>query len=147
MTALSELEVAIRERLDRSDLKFTAGRRAILDGLSDADGPVTLTELLELMPDLAKSSTYRNLALLEEAGVVRRLVHHDDNARYELSEALTEHHHHLICTSCGLVRDVTLADDVEQSLDDSFSEVAKHEGFLLRHHAIDVYGLCPDCRR
>jgi len=139
------IDASIVDRLARADLRYTAGRRAIVSGIRAASGPVTLPELLDLVPDLATSSTYRNLSLLETAGVVRRLVTSDDHSRYELAESLTEHHHHLICQKCGLVRDVTLADPLESSLDDAFDEVAAREGFTLASHAIDIYGLCPDC--
>ena len=118
-----------------------------LDGASfeTADGPVTVPELLTLMPALAQSSAYRNLALMEEAGVVRRLVHGNDHARYELAEALTEHHHHLICESCGVVRDVQFDERLERALDRTFDEVASAEGFTVGRHAIDVFGVCADC--
>lgn len=140
-----DLERSILQRLDAHDLRFTTGRRAIVEGLRKADGPVTLPELLALMPALAQSSAYRNLALMEEAGVVRRLVHGNDHARYELAEALTEHHHHLICESCGVVRDVQFDERLERTLDRTFDEVASAEGFTVGRHAIDVFGVCADC--
>lgn len=140
-----DLERSILQRLDARDLRFTTGRRAIVEGLRRADGPVTLPELLSLVPELAQSSAYRNLALMEEAGVVRRLVHGTDHARYELAEALTEHHHHLICESCGLVRDVQFDARLERTLDRTFDEVAAAEGFTVGRHTIDVFGLCADC--
>ncbi|HUF97389.1 MAG TPA: Fur family transcriptional regulator [Ilumatobacter sp.] len=139
------VDASIVERLDRADLRYTTSRRAIVSALRSAGGPVTLPELLDLVPDLATSSAYRNLSLLEGAGVVRRLVTGDDHSRYELAESLTEHHHHLICQQCGLVRDVTLADPIESALDEAFDDVAAREGFTLSSHAIDIYGLCPDC--
>ena len=141
----ADLERSIVQRLDEHDLRFTSGRRAIVDGLRRANGPITLPELLVLAPELAQSSAYRNLALMEAAGVVRRLVHGDDHARYELAEALTEHHHHLICESCGVVRDVRFAAELERALDRTFDDVATAEGFAVGRHAIDVYGTCADC--
>lgn len=146
MVATSELERAINDRLATHDLRYTAGRRAIVNGLKSADGPLTLPELLEAAPDLAQSSAYRNLGLLEEAGVVRRLVHGGEHAHFELAESLTEHHHHLICESCGLVRDITFAAKVERTLDTHFDALAAAEGFAQTHHTVDVYGLCADCR-
>ena len=139
------VDASIAERLGRADLRYTVSRRAIVRGLHEAAGPVTLPELLDLSPDLATSSTYRNLSLLESAGVVRRLITSDDHSRYELAESLTEHHHHLICQKCGLVRDVTLADPLESALDDAFDEVAARERVTWSSHAIDIYGICPDC--
>lgn len=146
MATMSELDRAVHERLARSELRYTSGRRAIVTGLRVADRPVTLPELLDLSPDLAQSSAYRNLSLMEEAGVIRRLVHGGDHAHYELAEELTEHHHHLICEVCGLVRDVTFDPRLERTLDDAFARLADDEGFVPRHHAIDVYGRCARCR-
>lgn len=145
MTATTELDRTIAERLDEHDLRYTRGRRAIIDGLRGASGPVTLPELLELAPELALSSTYRNLSLMEEAGVVRRVSHGGDHARYELAEELTEHHHHLICETCGSVRDVILESDVERALDEELERLGAEERFRPRSHTIDVYGRCSDC--
>ncbi len=146
MVATSELERAINDRLAENDLRYTAARRAIVDGLKAADGPITLPELLDAAPKLAQSSAYRNLTLLEDAGVIRRLTHGSEHAHFELAESLTEHHHHLICESCGLVRDITLEAKLERTLDDQFDELAAAEGFTQTHHTVDVYGLCSNCR-
>ncbi len=143
--ATSELDRVIHERLADHDLRYTAGRRAIVGALVAASGPITLPELLAADPALAQSSTYRNLAVMEEAGVVRRVAHGGDHTLYELTEALTEHHHHLICESCGVVLDVTPDEELERTLDRSFGQVAAHAGFTPSHHTVDVYGYCADC--
>ncbi len=145
MAVTTELDRAVDQRLAEHELRYTAGRRQIVNGLRAAGGPVTLPELLEITSGLAQSSAYRNLSLLEEAGVVRRLVHGGDHAHYELAEELTEHHHHLICEGCGLVVDFTLPPPVEHTLDSAFDTVAAAEGFIPRHHVIDVYGQCANC--
>lgn len=145
MVATSELERAINDRLADHELRYTRARRAIVEGLKTADGPITLPELLAVSPQLAQSSAYRNLALLEEAGVVRRLVHGGEHAHFELAESLTEHHHHLICELCGVVRDITLDASLERTLDRSFDSLADAEGFTPTHHTVDVYGVCGDC--
>jgi Fe2+ or Zn2+ uptake regulation protein len=145
MAATTELDRAVTERLAKHDLRYTTGRRQIVSGLRRAGGPVTLPELLRIQSDLAQSSAYRNLSLMEEAGVVRRLVHGGDHAHYELAEALTEHHHHLICESCGSVVDVTFSAATEHTLDKAFESVAEAQGFVPRHHVIDVYGRCERC--
>ena len=145
MAAITELDRAVTERLAEHDLRYTTGRRRIVTALRRAGGPITLPELLEIQSDLAQSSTYRNLSLMEEAGVVRRLAHRNDYSYYELAEELTEHHHHLICETCGLVLDVTFPAATEQNLDEAFGSVAEAQGFVPRHHVIDVYGRCARC--
>jgi Fe2+ or Zn2+ uptake regulation protein len=145
MAATVEIDRTIVDRLARHDLRYTRARRTIVDTLVRAGKPVTLPELLDLEPDLAQSSTYRNLSLMEQAGVVRRLSHGGDHARYELDEELTEHHHHLICESCGAVTDVVLEPALERSVDAGLDRVARRAGFTPRAHVIDVYGRCADC--
>jgi Fe2+ or Zn2+ uptake regulation protein len=83
---------------------------------------------------------------MEDVGIVRRLVHTTEHARYELAEDLTEHHHHLICEVCGTVRDITLTPSLERKLDTAFDDLAIDEGFVLTHHAIDLYGRCASCQ-
>lgn len=142
----AEVHRLIRDRLVDRDQRYTSGRRSLIDILIESGAPLTLPELLDRAPGLSQSSAYRNLAVMEEAGVVRRLVHRGDHAHYELAEDLTEHHHHLICESCGAIWDVTLGEPIERSLDSAFDAVARAAGFTARHHAIDVYGVCADCR-
>lgn len=134
-----------RERLVDRDQRYTVGRRRIVEALVEAAGPITLPALLVADPALSQSSAYRNLALMEEAGVVRRLVHGAEHAHYELAEDLTEHHHHMICEQCGLIADITLDARLESSLDRALDELASASGFSPTHHAIDIYGRCADC--
>ncbi len=143
---LGALHRTVRERLAGRDQRYTTGRRAIVDTMVVAAVPLTLPDLLERSPGLAQSSAYRNLSVLEEAGVVRRLVHGADHAHYELAEDLTEHHHHLVCERCGVVRDITLDAALERALDAAFTGAATDAGFLPRHHSIDLYGWCASCR-
>jgi Fe2+ or Zn2+ uptake regulation protein len=141
-----DLHRTVRDRLAGRDQRYTTGRRRLVETLVGAAVPLTLPDLLERSPGLAQSSAYRNLSVLEEAGVVRRLVHGNDHAHYELAEDLTEHHHHLVCERCGLVRDITLDASLERALDAAFAGAAEEAGFQVRHHAIDLYGWCADCR-
>lgn len=140
----NELHRHISSRLAERDQRYTDGRRQIVGALVD-HGPMTLPDLLAACPELAQSSAYRNLSALEDAGVVRRLVHGADHAHYELAEDLTEHHHHLVCEGCGLIRDVTLPEGVEHSIDDALARLAAAHGFTTSHHTIDLHGRCADC--
>ena len=141
----SELERGVQARLAAREHRYTAGRRRIIRVLASAGRPLTLPEVMAGDGSLAQSSTYRNLALMEDAGVVRRLVHGGDHARFELAEELTGHHHHLICECCGDVRDVTFDAALERSLHRRFESLAEREGFVAHAHAIDVFGRCPTC--
>ena len=146
MAADSELHRGVAAKLLAAEQQYTPNRRAVTAVLAEADGPMTLPEILGADRSLAQSSAYRSLAVLVEAGVVRRLVHGGDHAHFELAEHLTEHHHHLVCDSCGTVLDVTLPERVESAMDRSFADAAGKHGFVPSHHAVDIYGVCAACR-
>ena len=132
--------------LRSGDHRYTSGRRRVVGALHEADGPVTIPEILGLDDGLAQSSVYRNLTILEEVGAVTRIVTHDDHARFELAEALTDHHHHhLICTSCGSVSDFELAADTESSLEKAFASVGRSSSFRIDGHRLDLLGTCATC--
>lgn len=131
--------------LQRSDQRYTSGRRRLVAALQRGGGPLTITRILELDGSLAQSSVYRNLTILEEVGAVSRIVTRDDFAHYELAEGLTHHHHHLICTSCGDIADFDLDDRVESDLDTALGHIATQLGFSADSHRLDLLGTCTTC--
>jgi Fur family ferric uptake transcriptional regulator len=143
--ATDDVHRAAEARLADRQQRYTTNRRAIVDTLVSVGAPITMPDLLSARPGLTQSSTYRNLAMLEDAAVVRRIVSGAEHAHYELAEDLTEHHHHLVCTTCGLIEDVTLTPALEQVLDQAFADAATERGFRTNGHAIDIYGRCPRC--
>ena len=145
--ATADLHDAVGLRLGDDDQRYTSGRRSLVELLADADRPLTVAEVLERADGLTQSSVYRNLALLERAGVVHRVVTDDEFARFELAEDLTgHHHHHLVCSSCGTVDDFTLDATLEAALDDALGATASRAGFEVRHHRLDLIGTCGRCR-
>ena len=142
---MSDLDTIAGARLRRDGQRYTDNRRQLVQLLAESPAPLTIPEILERRDDLAQSSVYRSLAVLERAGVVQKIVTSDEWARYELAEDLTEHHHHLICSACGTIRDFTVSPRLERSIDDALTAVADQAGFRLEHHRLDLVGLCHDC--
>jgi Fur family transcriptional regulator, ferric uptake regulator len=132
-------------RLGAAGQRYTGRRQSVIDILVEAGSPQTIPEMLRAAPRLPQSSVYRNLAVLEHAGVVRRIVTSGGFARYELAEDLTEHHHHLVCSSCGSVQDFTAPTALERSLGRAVSAVEDATGFSADHHRLDIVGTCTGC--
>lgn len=144
--SLDLLHDDVASLLRTGDHRYTTGRRQVVSALDAADGPVTILDILQLDTGLAQSSVYRNLAILEEVGAVVRIVTHDDHARFELTEALTDHHHHhLICTTCGSVSDFELTPDTESTLNRAFAKVSESSTFIVDSHRLDLLGTCTSC--
>ena len=141
-----DLHLAIGDRLGGDGQRYTSGRRSLVDVLRSAGRPLTASEILAA-GSLSQSSAYRNLAVLESCGVVHRVAGTDEFARFELAEDLTEnHHHHLICTSCGSVADFTVPDHLEGELEVAMAAVAASSGFEAEVHRFDLLGRCAHCR-
>jgi Fe2+ or Zn2+ uptake regulation protein len=145
--ATAELHETAAVRLRGVAQRYTKNRQAVVEVLATTDRPLTIPELLDHDDRLAQSSAYRNLAVLEQAGIVHRIVTSDEFARYELAEDLTGHHHHLICSRCGAVEDFTASKHLERSLDRAVHQVVSDTGFTVEHHRLDLIGQCGDCRR
>ena len=138
------LDQVVARRLRRVGQSLTPRRRSLLEILRSAVPPLTIHEILERGSELAMSSAYRNLTVLEHAGVVNRLITQEGFGRYELAEELTQHHHHLVCSSCGLVRDLVSDVDAERLMDLAMRR-ATEQGFTPATHRLDILGLCGDC--
>jgi Fe2+ or Zn2+ uptake regulation protein len=141
----ASLHEVVRARLAEHEQRMTAGREQVVDVLAATDRPLTIPEILDARRGLAQSSVYRTLVVLEQAGVVHRVVTHDEFARYELAEDLTGHHHHLVCSNCGRVEDLPASDSIERSVAAAVAQAARRVGFRTEHHRLDLVGTCADC--
>ena len=142
---MADVHDTAARRLRAVGQRYTTGRQAVVDVLAAARAPLTIPEVVAGGRPIPQSSAYRNLAVLEQAGVVRRILTSGDFARYELAEDLTEHHHHLICSTCGGVEDFTAPPDLEKSLRHAVRDVEGATGFAAAHHRLDLVGTCSAC--
>ena len=142
---LAHVHDAVAARLRTDEQLYTSGRRELVELLASTGRPATIPDLLEARPKLTQSSVYRNLAVLEEVGIVQKVVSTDDRARFELAEDLMGHHHHLICVSCGRVDDFVVPPDAELRLDEVLDAAIGSTGFTPSGHRLDVVGTCADC--
>ncbi|HEX6401476.1 MAG TPA: Fur family transcriptional regulator [Actinomycetota bacterium] len=142
-----DVHAEVAGRLARSGGRYTRTRRRLVDILARAGMPLAFPDIVRGRKDLRPSSVYRNLSWLEEAGLIRRVASEDGFGRYELSEELTGHHHHLMCSGCGRVEDVDIPSDLERRLDRSLDGLVKGTGFATVSHRLDLIGLCRQCAR
>ena len=142
----SDLHDRVLALLALDGQRHTRARQDLIGVLAEATFPLTIPEIIERRDGLAQSSVYRNLIVLERAGVVQKVLATGEWYRYELAEGLTDrHHHHLICASCGAVQDVEVPDALERRLDRELTDLALTAGFRLDHHRLDLVGRCVTC--
>lgn len=142
----TDLHEAVGLRLARHGYRYTNGRRRLVDAIAAVGQPVRLPGIVAAAPELAPSSIYRNLDVLERSGVVDRITASGDRAYFEFAEPLISHHHHLICIGCGAMADVRLDDELEALVDQSLAEAASRAGFTPLRHSLDLHGYCASCQ-
>lgn len=140
-----DLHELVTAQLRRVRQRYTAGRRTIITTLRSLNRPVTVAELADAGAASSMSSLYRNLSVLEQAGSLRRVVSSDDQTRYELSELLLEHHHHVVCSHCGTVADITLPAAIEEAFARAGALAFDAHGFIVDGHHLELVGACADC--
>jgi Fe2+ or Zn2+ uptake regulation protein len=101
--ARGDLDATVEVRLRVVGQRYTAKRRELVEALRRASNPVSIPEVVAERGGPPQSSAYRNMTVLEQAGVVHRVMTEGGFARFELAEDLSGHHHHVVCRLCGAV--------------------------------------------
>ena len=140
-----DIDQLATSQLNSINQRYTTNRRKLIGILQEATKPITINQILESNSDLAQSSVYRNLAVLEQAGLVVRIITNEDHAHYELAEHILDHHHHIICSPCGEILDFHLSAKIEKALEESLQKIADEFGFSIDRHRLDLLGTCGDC--
>ncbi|HEX8696036.1 MAG TPA: Fur family transcriptional regulator [Longimicrobium sp.] len=130
------------ELLARRGHRLTRPRRAVVEALAAAGGPVS-AQALHSLPGLAHVdlvTVYRTLHWLAELGLARTAPGAGLAELYELA-AHDDHSHHLLCDGCGLVLTVAIC-----GLDEAVAErIAREHGFIVSHHRLTFHGSCAGC--
>jgi Fur family ferric uptake transcriptional regulator len=130
------------ETLRGKGLKLTPQRLLIIDIIHDSHAHLSAEEIIAdvqaRMPGVNKSTIYRTLDVLEQAGSV---VRSESGGRFIYHHSEEGHHHHLVCSECGRTEECPedLFHQVEEALDDRY-------GFRAHFHHAVVSGLCSQCR-
>jgi Fur family ferric uptake transcriptional regulator len=85
------------------------------------------------------TTVYSQLRVLADAGLVSVLRTDDGETLYRRCET-EDHHHHLVCRSCGATTEVQ-APDVEAWA----TSVASDRGYRDVTHTFAIVGTCPEC--
>ena len=131
--------------LRKHGYRLTPQRHAVLRVIASSTDHLTPEAIHEKAllknHDIGLVTVYRTLDLLGKLRLVCR-VHAAGGCRSYMMRRPTEHHHHLVCSGCGLVVDFT-----DCALADLQKRLTRETRFDINGHLLEFYGVCPDCRR
>jgi len=125
------------------NVRMTKQRLAILKATKSSKCHPTANEVYLMvrtkMPNISLGTVYRNLEVLAEKGLIRRLGPYDDKMRFDgdISD-----HHHVKCVFCGRIDDVELKEKPEIE-----GSVPCLPGYKIISYGIEFEGICPECQK
>ncbi|WP_188197127.1 Fur family transcriptional regulator [Nonomuraea sp. SYSU D8015] len=129
------------EELRGAGLRVTAARVALLETVQAGDHldvDAIATGVRDRVGHISLQAVYEALHALTAAGLVRRIEPAGSPARFE--RRVGDNHHHLVCRSCGVVKDVDCAVGEAPCL-----TASDDQGFVIDEADVIYWGLCPDC--
>jgi Fe2+ or Zn2+ uptake regulation protein len=139
---MSHKERGFTRRIRELGYRLTPQRQLILDTVCDIGDHATAAEICQRVqataPAINRATVYRTLNFLCE---LRLLVSGEIAGKtvYELADP--EHHHHLVCRSCGQV--ASLADHHFREL---VAHLFEEHSFAADLDHLTISGLCACCR-
>lgn len=130
--------------LRNKGFKITPQRRAVIAALFECGKFPTAQRILDQVrkttPDVSFDTIYRNLSLLTDLGVLHEInTKGRDGNVFEI--VADNHHHHLICISCGTTQCLDFCPISTFEL-----SKAEEKGFQVTSHTLEFYGYCRECR-
>lgn len=135
-------DAAARETIRAAGLRATPQRLAVLAVVARTAGAHLSAEdvwlrLREGSGEMDRSTVYRVLADLTEAGLLEQVRLGDGVSRFEIQDVA---HHHAVCTRCGATEDVSI-----RAVHALAAGLRRETGFVLGHHPLLLPGLCGTC--
>jgi Fur family ferric uptake transcriptional regulator len=139
-------EDKIKSILRQNGYKATPQRLVIIKEFAQSDQFLTPADLYEKLkdahPDIGMVTVYRVLDILDRLGLVCKVHAGGDCHSYKINMA--EHHHHLLCSSCGTI--INFPCD-EPNLEELKNKISRETGFTIKTHILEFVGYCPKCNR
>ena len=133
--------VAYATLLKEHGLKATFQRMNMLESIEKhghMSNDAIYEEMIKRYPSLSLATVYKNIILMVENSVLAEVPIVGQKSKYEL---VKEDHIHLVCTTCGEVKDKPH----NQNSDTLFASMVENENFTLKRQEINLYGVCKKC--
>jgi Fe2+ or Zn2+ uptake regulation protein len=132
-------KINLKKMLKDASLKVTTSRISILKVLLATNYPETIQNIHKKLKSIDIVTLYRTINSFEKNSLVRKVDLHKDTTYYELN---IEHHHHIICTKCGLVEDFKSC-NIKDSMQKIIRKALNFK--YINGHSFEFFGICNAC--
>jgi Fur family transcriptional regulator, ferric uptake regulator len=124
-------------------LRMTNQREMILRELKKSKRHLSADELYDIvkkvMPRISLATVYRNLEILSEKGVIRKLEISGRQKRFDFD---VSDHDHIYCAMCHKVDNL----NIERKNVNS-EQLGVEVGYSITGYRVEVIGICPECQK
>jgi Fur family ferric uptake transcriptional regulator len=135
---MSDLET-VTLQLEARGHRVTPSRRAVIAAVLQQSDHFSVDDVLHRCHGAGRATVFRTIRLLTDLGVICRVLLEDGSLHYRVSQR--GHHHHLVCTACGTVRDLD-----QCAITDLMRDLSDASGYEIEGHWLELYGRCAACR-
>ena len=142
MAATTSWDVHALDALRAAGYRSGGARKRVVELLVRQSCALTALEIDRRLDGVGRASVYRILDQLEELRLVQRVDLGGEAAGYERLDPGGEHHHHIVCESCGRVEPFS-----DRQLERAIDAVGRRSGFEVIAHEVVLRGTCVRCGR
>lgn len=102
---------------------------------------MSMKELYDSLNNTDRSSIYRNIDLFLKLNIVNK-IQIGWKYKIELSDTFRQHHHHIICSKCGKIKEFKEYPVITKVIKD----ISLKNEFTPLSHEFNISGLCRNCK-
>ncbi len=131
--------------LKENNLKFTKERKDVLKAVDNQQNHFHVEDIYKQVrkqkSNVSLATIYRTIPLLTGSGLIVETLYGGEKGIYEKTYN-KPHHHHMVCSKCGLIIEFTC-----QDLEEIQNNICDEHNFLSTEYRLEIKGYCDSCKK
>lgn len=133
-----------KEEINAVNLRATPARIALMSLLETADKPIDVQSMIHYLKEnnirTDPATVFRIVNMFTKKGLLKPVQLNEGKYRYELTSKVD--HHHLVCESCGNIKDIS-----DCNIDLLEKDIERKKKFKVASHSLEFFGICANCQK
>lgn len=141
---LTKVDHDCKDELNEVELRATPARIALMQLLEATEKPVDVQTMIDFLEKKGiktdPATVFRIVNMFTEKGLTKQIQLLEGKTRYELTS--NADHHHLVCTKCGDIQDIS-----DCNISELEKDIERKKSFKVTSHSLEFFGICQSCQR